>query len=292
MVCLWLVDRQQAEDNSYRIEITKSEYLSQEGPEEQELVTGHERTKTKSNIICYLHMRFLNTILLATVLAVNYLANALPLYGKTTAELSDALPNLFVPAGITFAIWGIIYLLLIGYTAWSWRKAADGLITSPALAMSHVLNMAWINCWHLQAVDASLMVMIGMLVALGLAIKQTESTFARLTIGVYLGWICIATIANVTVVCVHHGWDGRPLSEAAWTLVITPIGGLITMAVMHRTKNLFLCLSVIWAFVGIVLKRTGDHPEIVVAALTTMVAVAGYAIWQVYANIRGSRAGG
>lgn len=223
-------------------------------------------------------MRLLNTILLVGVLVVNYLANALPLYGKTTAELSDALPNLFVPAGITFAIWGIIYLLLIGYTVWSWRKEAKGLITSPALAISHVLNMAWINCWHLQAVDASLLVMIGMLVTLGLASQKTESTFARLTIGVYLGWICIATIANITAVGVHHGWDGSPFTAVAWTQVIIPIGGLVTILIMYQTKNLFLSLSVIWAFVGIILKRNADHPEIVMVAYITIAVVAGYVL--------------
>ncbi len=231
-------------------------------------------------------MRLLNTILLALVLVVNYLANALPLYGKTTAELSDALPNLFVPAGITFAIWGIIYLLLIGYTVLSWRKPAEGLITSPALALSHLLNMAWINTWHLQAVDASLIIMIGLLICLSLAAQQTEGKFARLTIGVYLGWICIATIANVTAVGVHHGWSGAPLTEVSWTQAIIPIGGLIVIAVMHRTRNLFLSLSVIWAFIGIVLKRNADHPEIVMVAYVTLAVVARYVIWQVLQSRR------
>ena len=49
------------------------------------------------------------------VLTMNGLANALPIAGKTTGELSDLYPNLFVPAGITFSIWGVIYLLLIGF---------------------------------------------------------------------------------------------------------------------------------------------------------------------------------
>jgi hypothetical protein len=43
---------------------------------------------------------------------VNYLAVALSLNNKTTGELSDQHPNLFVPPGFTFSIWGVIYLLL------------------------------------------------------------------------------------------------------------------------------------------------------------------------------------
>ena len=46
------------------------------------------------------------------MVAVNYLANALPLNGRRTGEVSDAYPSLFTPAGLTFSIWGVIYLLL------------------------------------------------------------------------------------------------------------------------------------------------------------------------------------
>ena len=46
-----------------------------------------------------------NVIAFVLTLIVNSLANILPLNGKTTGELSDAYPNLFVPAGYVFAIW-------------------------------------------------------------------------------------------------------------------------------------------------------------------------------------------
>ena len=53
-----------------------------------------------------------NIIAVIITIIVNGLANLLPIGGKNTAELSDNIPNLFVPAGITFAIWGIIYFLM------------------------------------------------------------------------------------------------------------------------------------------------------------------------------------
>jgi hypothetical protein len=55
----------------------------------------------------------LNLIGIIGALVVNALANILPINGKNTGQLSDQYPNLFVPAGITFAIWGVIYILLI-----------------------------------------------------------------------------------------------------------------------------------------------------------------------------------
>ena len=58
-------------------------------------------------------MKYLNLIAFVFMITMNYLANALPLNGKTTGQLSDQYPNLFTPAGITFSIWGVIYLLLL-----------------------------------------------------------------------------------------------------------------------------------------------------------------------------------
>ena len=60
------------------------------------------------------------TVAYLAMIATNYLANALPIGGKTTGELSDNLPNLFTPAGVTFSIWGLIYLLLAVYVVYSW----------------------------------------------------------------------------------------------------------------------------------------------------------------------------
>lgn len=49
------------------------------------------------------------------MITVNFLANALPIAGRNTGEISDSYPNLFAPAGLTFAIWGLIYFLLATY---------------------------------------------------------------------------------------------------------------------------------------------------------------------------------
>ena len=59
-----------------------------------------------------------NIIAYAAVLTVNILSSALPLNGRTAGEISDALPSYFTPAGYTFAIWGLIYLALLGFTVY------------------------------------------------------------------------------------------------------------------------------------------------------------------------------
>ena len=61
--------------------------------------------------------QILNIVAVIGTLILNYLSNALPINGKTAGQLSDEIPNLFVPAGLTFAIWGVIYILLIMFAA-------------------------------------------------------------------------------------------------------------------------------------------------------------------------------
>ena len=67
----------------------------------------------------HIRLALINLLGLVGVLVVNTLANTLPINGVTTGQLSDEYPNLFVPAGLTFAIWGVIYLLLIGFSIYS-----------------------------------------------------------------------------------------------------------------------------------------------------------------------------
>src|SRR6056297_1464877 len=82
-----------------------------------------------------------NVVTYLGMLVVNILATSLPLNGMDTGELSDALPNLFVPSGIRFSIWGLIWLLLAAYlliqlrTAFDRRSdAEDGMVESDPYA--------------------------------------------------------------------------------------------------------------------------------------------------------------
>ena len=56
------------------------------------------------------------------MVAVNFLANSLPINNRSTGEISDAYPNLFAPAGLAFSIWGLIYLLLGVFVLYQFTK--------------------------------------------------------------------------------------------------------------------------------------------------------------------------
>lgn len=210
---------------------------------------------------------------------MNYLANALPLNGKTTGQLSDAYANLFVPAGITFSIWGIIYLLLAVFCVVQFTDASRAIASKISLMfiISCVFNALWIVAWHYQKVSLSLLIMLGILLSLifiNLQLKDVNSVVLKLTFGIYLGWICIATIANVTALLVNINWGGFGIPPHIWTIIMIATGTLIVFLTMIRINNPYIGLAVIWAFIGITIKRSDDYRSIVIAAMAGIVVVA------------------
>jgi tryptophan-rich sensory protein len=224
-------------------------------------------------------IRYVNLVFFAGMIVMNYLANALPLNGRTTGELSNAYPNLFTPAGVTFSIWGVIYLLLAGYCVvqltGGGRPVAEGL--GWLFAVSCLLNALWIVAWHYEKVPLSLVIMAGLLVVLiliNLKLKDRPLGLTKAAFGVYLGWICIATIANVTTLLVRTKWNGFGISQEVWAIVMIAVGAVIVSAAIVKLANPFLGLAVVWAFAGIILKRSQDHLSIVVAAAAGILIVA------------------
>ena len=114
------------------------------------------------------------------VVTINALANALPINGYNTGELSDMYPNVFVPAGFTFSIWGIIYLLLGVFIAYQLviairspktateKTESDGFIEKIGVLfiISSAANIGWIFAWHFTLVGISFIFMAALLIAL------------------------------------------------------------------------------------------------------------------------------
>ena len=229
-------------------------------------------------------IKYINVILFAGMLVMNYLANALPLNNKTTGELSDSFPNLFVPAGLTFSIWGVIYFLLLLYVIFQFKDSNALVVSQISLAfgISCILNALWIVFWHYGKLPLSLLVMAGLLASLiyiNIVIRDLPFGIIKAGFGIYLGWICIATIANVTAVLVTSGWNGFKISQEAWTIIMIAIGALLVALTIYRLKNPFLGLAVVWAFLGIAIKRQDDYRTILITAIVAMVIISGVTIW-------------
>ncbi len=223
-------------------------------------------------------IKYLNIAFFIGMVIMNYLANALPLNNHKTGELSDAYPNLFVPAGITFSIWGIIYLLLAGFLIVQFT--ASGNVAASSIGWLFIItclfNSFWIVCWHYEKLPLSLIVMAGLLVTLiyiNILLKDLPFNLIKAAFGIYLGWICIATIANVTAILVNYKWGGFGISDEIWTIIMISAGALLACLTVLNLMNPFSGLSVIWAFTGIIIKRQGDHRSIAIAAAVAIVVV-------------------
>jgi len=223
-------------------------------------------------------IRYVNILFFAVMIAMNYLANALPLNGKTTGAVSDSFPNLFVPAGVTFSIWGVIYLLLLVFCVIQFNSANQEIISriSWLFAVSCIFNALWIVAWHYGRLPLSVIIMLGLLVSLiwiNIIVKDLPFGLIKAAFGIYLGWICIATIANVTGLLVMYNWNGFGISQETWTIIMIFAGALITVGALWRVDNPFIGLSVIWAFAGIMIKRQLDYRTIFIVAAVAIVLV-------------------
>jgi len=229
-------------------------------------------------------VKYINILLFAGMLVMNYLANALPLNNKTTGELSDSFPNLFVPAGLTFSIWGIIYILLFAYCVVQFTGSNKEVISeiSWLFGISCILNAIWIVFWHYGRLPLSLVVMLGLLITLiyiNTSIRELPSGLIKAAFGIYLGWICIATIANVTALLVNSGWNAFNVPQATWTIIMIVIGAFLIGLTVYRLKNPFIGLAVIWAFIGIAIKRQDDYKSIFITAIIALSLVALISLW-------------
>jgi len=214
-------------------------------------------------------LKILNLAALVLVIVMNGLANGLPINGKTTGELSALYPNLFVPAGFTFAIWGAIYVLLIGFgmVQFSDRYASLMPDLSMAFILSCVFNAGWIVLWHYEKVGLSVLVMLGLLVALLVMnqrlISHAEATWFRVTFGVYLGWICVATVANVTAWLVSLGVETSVSTAVYLTLALIVVAAGIAGSVAGVMANAWILVPVVWALYGIASRHFGQQPLLV-----------------------------
>jgi len=214
-----------------------------------------------SSMVKLLTPRLLALAAFVFMLVMNVLATALPLNGQATNEISDRYDTLFAPIGFTFAIWGVIYLLLGVYTVV--QLVADNPVIraiTPWFIASSLLNGFWIVAWHYELLWLSALIIAALLWTL-IAINK-ETTAERTTLGstvairipfaVYFGWVTVATVANVSALLVQAGWsDGFVLSAETWTIVIVVVAAVIGSTTAWVNSSPSYALVLVWAFWGI-----------------------------------------
>jgi len=231
--------------------------------------------------------RWLNIIAFVLTVIVNSLAGSTTLLGGVnTAEISDANPTLITPAGYTFAIWGIIYVLLGLFVVFQALPSQKEKLYQKQIGwlfiLSSIINISWLFLWQYELLSLSLILMFLLLVTLiliytRLGIGKTKATFqekiaVHTPFSIYLGWITIATIANVSITLFAINWDGFGIAAETWGILIIIIALLLTLIVTTLRKDIAYGLVVVWALIGIASKQT-ENPNIVTLAQASAVII-------------------
>jgi benzodiazapine receptor len=228
----------------------------------------------------------LNVLGTVVTLFFGFLANALPLNGQTQAEISARYPVLFTPAGYVFSIWGLIYIGLIAFSVYQALPAQQ---ENPVLrrigywyVASSVANAAWLLLWHYDLLVLSMVAMLGILVSLvviyvRLGIGRVQAAPAlrwcvHIPFSIYLAWVTVATVANVSVVLYATNWGGWGLAPEAWTVIMMLAAAAISILLNLSRPSLASTLVITWSLVGIAARHTST-PLIMAPALVLSVGV-------------------
>jgi hypothetical protein len=245
-----------------------------------------DRDRTRQALIA---VTFLITI------AVNSAANVVPLNGQSTAAISDRFRVFVTPAGYVFAIWGAIYLFQLLFVVHTLRpsRRTDPLLRRIGLlpALASVLNGVWIVAWHWEVFPATVAIMVGLLLTLiatvlragfdrtarrGSRLPRADRWLVQVPFSIYLGWITVATIANVAAVGNWAGVSTFGLAPQAVAAAVLVVGLLIAVTNLLRTGDIAFGLVIVWAYVGIVVKEAAaltPYVPLVAGASALIVAV-------------------
>lgn len=258
----------------------------------------------------YKNKSVFNTLAFVLMIATNALSWLLPINGKNTGQISDEYPNLFAPAGFTFSIWSLIYLSLFCFVIYQLWLAFSGKHPA-ALArimgamkewflISCVVNATWLFAWHYELMPVTVGLMLILLASLfiihvNFGIGQTnpgmaEKLFVHVPFSIYLGWISIATLANITTLLVYAGWTGSVTFQVWWTISMIALGTLISIGMIFRRNNILHALVAVWAFYGILIKRREagipEQQPIIHGCVIAMGIIAIAISWHLYRKPR------
>ncbi|MEL7586205.1 MAG: hypothetical protein AAGU19_05785 [Prolixibacteraceae bacterium] len=242
----------------------------------------------------------LNSITLLFTLVANYLWGTGATGGTSVGEISSRYETFFTPAGYAFAIWGLIYLLLLafaGYQWFAWLKHRDSQylkLTGMWFALGNLVNGFWILSWTSGSIGLSLgLIGILLLSLLVLMVKLRLETwdapvriiaFVWWPVCIYLGWIVVATMANFSVLLVKLYPDGAIATQDFWTIVMIALACLVYVLLVYYRNMREAAFVGIWALTAIAVKQWHENESVVYAALLASIILFVYSTRQAIKN--------
>ncbi len=224
----------------------------------------------------------------------------------TMGEVSNKYDSYFTPAGFTFAIWGVIYVGLIGFCGYHLVKALRADVNQEAnlgllkinylFAINNIATGLWVFVFLQERLLLSVGLMLIQLVTLLLinirlqiytpGKSAANRWFTQIPLSIYFAWICIATIANTCAWLVSEQWPGFGITEQNWAIILISIATALAVFVILNRRNSYFGLVVIWALYGIIQKQNQLPATgyITTAAWLGFSLVAVMVIFQFYRN--------
>jgi hypothetical protein len=199
-----------------------------------------------------------------------------------------------------FSIWGIIYVLLGIFVVFQALPSQKGEDFQKRIgwffALSSIANIVWLFLWQFEYLSLSLILMFLLLASLisiylriGIGKSKTtmrEKLAVHVPFSVYLGWITIATIANVAVTLVSTSWNGFGISAETWATLVVIVAAAITVLVLATRKDVAYALVAIWALVGISVKQSGNQTIVMLTEISAIVVAIALAATILLAKLR------
>jgi benzodiazapine receptor len=245
--------------------------------------------------------KWLNILAFLFTVLVNGLAGSTTILGgKNTAQISDANPTLITPAGYVFSIWGVIYILLGVFVVFQALPSEKGKDYQKRIGwlfvLSSLLNIVWLFLWQFEYLSLSVVLMfllLATLISIYLRLNIGKSTAplreklaVHVPFSVYLGWITIASIANVAVTLVSVNWDGFGINPETWATLIVIIALLITLIVIATRKDVAYGLVIIWALVGIAVKQSENQNIVMITEISAIIVAIALAAVILLASLK------
>jgi hypothetical protein len=208
-----------------------------------------------------------NFFALIGTIVVNYLSNTGIFNGNTMKTVSDRYFNYFTPAGYAFSIWGLIYLALFGFVIYAvrvlFKKTEDETIHKVGwwFILSCIANSLWVIAWLYDYIGLSVLIMSVIFVSLlKIVININEVRpksrlkhylFVYLPFALYLGWISVALVANVSAFLTKVNWPGWGISQINWAIIMIIVAGLINLFMISIKNIREFGFVGIWALLAI-----------------------------------------
>lgn len=262
-----------------------------------EKVKNKKEMKKSKGIEGMTGFKIFNAAAFLFMVIINIFANLLPLNNVSTGKVSDSYPNLFAPAGFTFAVWILIYLLLAAFILYQIglfhgdnEDGKNEIVKKISwyFIISSLANAAWIFAWHYRRIPLSVLFMLILWICLaqitGIMAEEEfspkENIMLKLPFSIYFGWVTVAALANIVVLFVSLGWSGWGISQQTWTVIALLIGVMITALITLKNKDIAYGFTAIWAYAGILARHLspsgfhGQYPVVIITAILCLAVLA------------------